>query len=112
MILPDVLTFEQAYAPAMEIREEEGAAAYFQALVERDIRMNGHSVEEAEAIERHNLGYYAGYYDQETRDRVLQLFNAPHPYFGREPVSTEGAYALGLELGRSMRPPGPRSSEG
>ena len=103
LTLPDILTIEQAYAPAMAIRDAAEAADYFGALVERHIRMTKHTREEAEEVERTNLGYYAGYYDQETRDRVLRLFNAPHPFFGTEPATPERAFALGMELGRQAK---------
>jgi hypothetical protein len=33
-------------------------------------------------VERHNLGYFAGYYDNETRERVERLFKCSHPIFG------------------------------
>ncbi len=29
-----------------------------------------------------NLGYFAGYYDSETRERVERLFKCSHPVFG------------------------------
>lgn len=29
-----------------------------------------------------NLGYFAGYYDHETRDRVEKLFQCSHPVYG------------------------------
>ena len=37
---------------------------------------------EAEKICKSNLGYYAGYYDNETRARVEKLFLCEHPIFG------------------------------
>lgn len=42
----------------------------------------GKTREEAEQIERSNLGYYAGYHLDETRERVERLFRCAHPVFG------------------------------
>ncbi len=42
----------------------------------------GKTREEAEEIERANLGYWAGYYRPETRERVERLFRCAHPFFG------------------------------
>ena len=75
------LTFGDVLEPAMTITDPEDAKQYFDAYVawletRSVIRKN------AENIARYNLGYYAGYYDQETQKRVERLFNAKHPIFG------------------------------
>ncbi len=40
------------------------------------------SKSEAKDLALNNLGYFAGYYDQETANRVKKLFLAVHPIFG------------------------------
>ena len=82
MKLADRMTIGEAYEPAMEMKDEALAHAYFEALVERHMRVFGTSREEAERTEKANLGYYAGYYDNETRRRVERLFRCAHPVFG------------------------------
>jgi hypothetical protein len=67
------------------------------------IRMSreGMSVEDAEALARTNLGYWAGYRDTATRERVERLFRCEHPVFGkiaeRGPPTAEEAFRLGVE---------------
>lgn len=97
MILPDVMTYGEAYEAAMRITSECAAGEYFDALVERHVRLTGRSREEASCIERVNLGYYAGYFDRETRARVLRLFGAAHPYLGLD-ATPEEAFRAGLAL--------------
>ena len=87
MTLPDDITIGEKYGPAMKIEDQAEADAYFETLVEHHMRF-GHARDAAEARERWNLGYYAGYFDNETRERVERLFGCAHPIFG--PIS-EGA---------------------
>lgn len=97
--LPDNMTIGEAYGPAMEITDQQKANEYFEALVQNNMK-HGNSREEAESIERQNLGYYAGYYDNATRERVEMLFNCEHPVFG--PIADNGAPTPeeALEAGR------------
>jgi len=80
--LPDVITMGKKYKPAMEITEQAAADEYFEILVEHSMRVSENSREEAESVERQNLGYVAGFYNQETMDRVNRLFRTTHPIFG------------------------------
>lgn len=107
--LPEKITIGDKYGPAMEITDQAEADAYFEKLVEhtmsyaKDEQYKTH--EGAAALERSNLGYYAGYYDTETRKRVERLYGCAHPVFG--PVeqfgapTPEAAFQSGLERGRS-----------
>lgn len=92
---PDYLTIREAYEPGMTITDPAAAADYFEALVEHHMRISGHTREQAIAIERQNLGYYAGYYDAETAARVYRLFQAAHPIFGRARPTPEEAMTAG-----------------
>lgn len=38
--------------------------------------------EEAFKIAQDNIGYFAGYYSREVRERVEKIFDAPHPILG------------------------------
>jgi len=53
----------------------------------------------------YDTGYYAGYYDHETRERVERLFNCTHPIFGdaatHQPTAEESLNA-GLAMGREV----------
>lgn len=97
--LPENITIGQKYEPAMEITDQAEADAYFEQLVAHTMRF-GKSREEAEVIERVNLGYFAGYYSHEVRARVERLFKCEHPIFGAiakrgAPTATE-AFEAGL----------------
>lgn len=49
------------------------------------------------------MGYYAGYYDAETRERVERLFGAVHPIFGSVRNTPEEILKAGIEMGRKAR---------
>jgi hypothetical protein len=88
----------------MEINEPEEAEKYFEAYVAWLMKRWNIAREEAEANARSNLGYFAGYYDRETMERVARLFGAEHPIFGgAKAVSAEEAFQLGLEQGRAAK---------
>lgn len=82
--MPSVITNGQKYGPAMTITDQAAADDYFAKCV-RHMMARGHSRTEAERIERANLGYWAGYYDDATRVRVERLFRCAHPVFGAAP---------------------------
>lgn len=100
MEFPGKVTLGEKYGPAMEITDQSEADEYFEALVEHTM-LFGKIKEEAEKIERINLGYYAGYYNLETRLRVERLFGCEHPFFGPaadgQPTAEEA-----LEMGRQL----------
>jgi hypothetical protein len=98
-MMPAQITIGEKYGPAMEITEQAEADAYFEQCVEHTMTF-GRTRHEAETIERANLGYYAGYYDAATRERVERLFACAHPVFGKidrfgAPTADE-AFAAGL----------------
>lgn len=78
-------TLSDRYGPAMTITDQAAADTYFKKLVEE----SGFSGPKAEEMERDNLGYFAGYYDNNTRERVERLFKCAHPIFGK--ISESGA---------------------
>lgn len=80
---PEQISTGDKYGPAMTIVDQAEADAYFERCVEHHVRAFGVSRAHAETIERANLGYWAGYYDHATRERVERLFNCAHPVFGR-----------------------------
>ena len=42
-----------------------------------------------------NIGYMAGYKDQTTADRIYELFDTEHPFFGRRHPTAEEAFVRG-----------------
>lgn len=103
--LPEEITIGDKYGPAMKIEDQAEADAYFEACVAHTMQFGGKDRAEAEHIERSNLGYYAGYYDNETRHRVERLFRCAHPVFGRIAAvgapTTEEALQAGRDAAKS-----------
>ena len=98
------ISYGEKYDPAMKITDPEEARRYFELLVEHSMSF-GNTREEAERIERDNLGYWAGYYDHKTRLRVEKLFDCVHPVIGRatEPKTPEEIFQIGLRMGERLR---------
>ncbi len=94
---PAEMTIRDKYAPAMEIADQAEADAYFERCIQHTMTFGADRLE-AERIERINLGYYAGYYDAETQERVNRLFKTTHPVFG-DVRPTPGC---ALEAGKRM----------
>lgn len=63
--------------------------------------------ERAKVDIRSNLGYMAGYYDQETAQKVHDLFGADHPIFGTPDYWTrlqpEGVFEMGEQSHRETQ---------
>lgn len=80
------LTLGELLHPAMKITDEEDAKQYFEEYVKHiQKRLDENPRDDnstAEDIAKSNLGYFAGYYDNETRERVERLFLCRHPIFG------------------------------
>ncbi len=107
------ITIGKKYGPAMEMTDQAQADAYFEECVQHTMSF-GKSREEAEGIEKQNLGYFAGYYSHETRERVERLFRCAHPVFGaikdNGPPSPVAAFTAGLKA--AMTPSEPSQKRG
>jgi len=95
--LPKGINIRDKYSPAMEVKTEEEAAEYFEICV-RHTMLFGGTREDAEAMELQNIGYYGGYHDAETRERVYRLFNTKHPIFGGVTPAPEEALKAGADM--------------
>lgn len=97
------ITIHEKYDPAMSITDQAEADAYFEECVKHCMSF-GTGRNEAEAIERANIGYYAGYRSAATRARVEALFHCTHPIFGaiaeRGSPTAEEAFAAGVARAR------------
>jgi len=78
---PSEITIGDKFGPAMKITDQAEADAYFERCVQHCMTF-GSNRQESERITRSSLGYYAGYYSEETRRRVEKLFSCSHPIFG------------------------------
>ena len=100
------MTYGEKYNPAMKITDQAEADEYFEKCVLHTMSY-GKTREEAESIEKDNLGYYAGYYNDETRERVERLFMCEHPVFGsikeKGAPTAEEAFEMGKKRGEEIR---------
>jgi hypothetical protein len=71
---------------AMDIKDKEDADQYlveYISYIQSEIDKCPERIHDnAEKIAKSNLGYFAGYYSNETRERVEKLFCCAHPIFG------------------------------
>lgn len=106
-------TIGELYDPAIKIAEsgdKEKAKEYLKALIKHCVKMSAierpqDNVDEVEAtrIVNSNLGYWAGYYQKGTIEKVHEVFGSVHPVFGSETPTTTEAFNKGLELGKSLK---------
>lgn len=101
------LTYGECLSPAMEITDKADAIQYLRGYINfTQNHLDNHPNSDgktAEQICKTNLGYYAGYYNDETRQRVEELFECSHPIFGSiedngSPSAIE-AFNKGKEIG-------------
>ena len=75
------LTIGEKYGPIWKITTVEQARAYLEECIAHTMSRNPQMTrEEAERIERQNIGFYAGHGDIESARRVMVLFDVCHPF--------------------------------
>lgn len=97
-------TMGETYTDALgSITTPEDAQEYLEALIECAIHHWGQSREEAEKIQRSNIGYMSGYFSTKEMARIQSLFGVVHPIFGGmaefEKLTTEDIIQKGIDLG-------------
>lgn len=96
----NALTIGEVHGPAMVIMDQGEADAYFDAMVAHKMEKESLTRERGEWMCRRNLAYYAGYYDDATRERVERLFACQHPFLGaiaKGKPTPEEAFKMGLD---------------
>lgn len=89
------------YRQAMEATDQATADRIFEQCVQQHLKARPQDDRErAEFVQRSNLGYFAGYYDSETRRRVEKLFKAVHPVFGSIEKHGEPSADLAFKMGQ------------
>ena len=102
------MSLTERYGASLSITEKASAANYFEWLVTTAMAERGLPRQQAEELERHNLGYYAGYGTHEQRVRVERLFGAVHPCFGsaeKGPPTADVAFAIGQQMATERHRP-------
>jgi hypothetical protein len=82
---------------------KEGARRLVQQQVDEMVKVLSYDEAEARRVTLVNIGYYTGYLDHDTADRIMELFDTEHPIFGRTHPTPEEAFRLGRELGEQMK---------
>ena len=100
-------TMGELFDFALKLAKEEDkteSQEFFREYVKQISIKNNYSLEKSTEIAKLNLGYFAGYYNQDVCDLIYKTYNCSHPIFGNKPfeVSPEEAYKKGLERGKSL----------
>lgn len=99
----DELTIGDRYHYAMTLQTPQEAQEYLAELTTWLMRVSGRDEAESRRIELGNIGYFAGYYDEATRQRVYSLFNTVHPIFGGTTPTAQEALDAGKKLANAAR---------
>lgn len=92
--------------PAMTIQDQEEADQYLKDYA-FDIYVSDKNISksQSEKIAKDNLGYFAGSYNDETRERVERLFDTKHPILGTleesKNLTPSQIFNLGLNVAMS-----------
>ena len=80
------------------------AKEFFKEYINWISTQNHYSWDKATEIAKSNLGYFAGYYDEEVCDIIYKTYQCSHPIFGDKPfsVSAEEAYKKGIEWAKNL----------
>ena len=82
-----------------KINTKEEAAAFVKAEAAELAEFYKIPFDQARADLLSDIGYCTGYLDPAAADRIMDLFETEHPYFGRTHPSPEEALRMGMELG-------------
>ncbi len=96
-------TYGDILTPTKEVENREEAKIYFEAYVAylAEHQANGEPGMQGydpTAVASANIGYYSGYFDNETMSRVQDLFDVSHPVFGRSIPTAKEAFDTGVLL--------------
>jgi hypothetical protein len=103
------LTYRECLEPAMQITDKQEAEQYLKDYVcwidaRRDELDERSAIVPSIQIAKQNLAYYAGYYGEDVRARVEELFICAHPIFGsikdNGSPTAEEAFKIGMQMGQ------------
>ena len=81
----ETLTYGECLDPTSKITDQADADQYKAAYIAyQKMHMKGDRNDKgltAEDIVNSNIGYWSGYYDSETAERIKRLFKCNHPIF-------------------------------
>ena len=85
-----------------EIDKKEAEDFFYEYV--KDIAFdNKYSWDKSIEIAKSNLGYFAGYYNQEVCDIIYKTYQCSHPIFGDHPFSVDpiDAFNKGFEMSKN-----------
>jgi hypothetical protein len=88
---------------ALKFGTKEKAREIVDVQVKEMVDVLNYDEAEARRVTLVNIGYYTGYLDHETADRIMDLFETEHPVFGRTHPTPQEAFRLGRELGEKAK---------
>lgn len=96
-------TIEELYGPAVKLAMEDSpdAKEYFDALVDQLLKDESINRQDAVEIVKSNIGYYAGYFSNEARQKVWDVYGSSHPIFGNEFPSAKHAFEIGMRIAKN-----------
>ena len=87
-------TMHEVFEAALKCENKKEAEQFLQTYVKSGV---------SEVVAKSNLGYFAGYYDEETSKKIYDLFGAAHPVFGMTWPTPEEAFKMGVKLGEKLK---------
>lgn len=97
--------YNEVLERAMAAKTREEAMAVLEEYTPVCTAANKCSPKEGRRIALSNIGYYSGYHDRETRERVERLFGAVHPLLGpaSRNLTPEQIFQIGVEWAKGKR---------
>lgn len=85
-----------AYSEVCSAKTKAEMQEKFAELLRKCAKQFGGTIYSHAEMQRSNVGYFAGYYGDETRQRVAEWLGADHPIFGNSKSMTTEALAASL----------------
>lgn len=100
----DNLTVGDKLGPAMQVQTQEEADEFLTNYIAYMMKHSENYKTEESAKEccLGNIGYYTGYCNAETAQRVLPLFKTAHPIFGQSMPTPVEAFKEGELMGEKL----------
>lgn len=99
----NMMSIAEMISLALKDGTKERAQQIVQQRVDEMVKLLGYEASKARKITLANIGYHTGYLDDETADKVMDLFETEHPVFGRTHPTPAEAFRLGWELGEKRK---------
>ena len=92
-----MMSISEMIALSLRLGTKEDAKKLVDQRVQEMVSILGYDADQARRTTLQNIGYYTTYIDNESADKVMDLFETEHPYFGRRHPTGEEAWRLSRE---------------